>query len=116
MKQNLILLICFVNKKKLLDEILARLIELGVGGATVLDSTGVGRSKVDDVVLYQGFKDVLLGTQKDHYTILCIIKKNKMNDIAQELTKLYGDFKEKGIGFFFTVSLENVWGINLPEE
>jgi len=107
------LLVCFINKKYLLDQVLAKLIELDVGGATVLDSTGVGRSKVEDIFLYQGFKDVLRGADKDHYTVMCVIKANKVNLISKELTHVYNDFKDHGVGFFFTMPVDNVWGINL---
>ena len=107
------LLICFINKKKLLDQILAKLLELKVGGATVIDSTGIGRSKAEDVVLYHGFKDVLRGAKKDHYTVLCVVKKEKVEKIAKELEPLYGNFKEQGIGFFMTVPVDNIWGMHL---
>lgn len=109
------LLICFINKKKLLDQVLAKLIDLGVGGATVIDSTGIGRSKVEDIFLYEGFKDVLRGAEKDHFTVLCVVKSQKVTGISKELTKLYGEFKEKGIGFFFTVPVDKAWGIKLDK-
>ena len=110
------LLICFVNKKKLLDQLLARLIELGVGGATVIDSTGVGRSKVEDIALYEGFKDVLRGAQKDHYTVLCVLKQTKVKEVSASLTDVYADFEEKGIGFFFTVPVDKAWGIHFAKD
>jgi nitrogen regulatory protein PII len=112
---NLKLLICFVHKKKLLDKILAELIRQGAGGATVLNSTGVGRSKIEDVVLYEGFKDVLRSADKHHFTILCVVKSSKIKKINPALTSLYNDFSEKGVGFFLTVSVDKAWGINFPK-
>ena len=113
MKKNLILLICFVHKKKLLDKILAQVMDLGIGGATVLDSTGIGRFEAENSVLYEGFKDVLRGAQKDHYTVLCIMKKSKIKNVSEKLKILYGNFEEHGIGFFFTVPVDETWGIHL---
>lgn len=110
------LLVCFVHKKKLLDQILAKLIESNVGGATVINSTGVGRSKVSDILLYEGFKDVLRGAQKDHFTILCVIKENNLKSVANALTELYGGFTQKGIGFFLTLPVEKIWGIHFSED
>jgi len=107
------LLVCFVHKKKLLDKILAKLLEHDIGGATVFDSTGIGRSKIADVLLYEGFKDVLRGTQKDHYTILCVLEQNKIEAVANNLTELYDNFIDKGIGFFFTVPIDKIWGIHM---
>ena len=107
------LLVCFINRKELLDEVLAKLIDLGVGGATVIDSTGIGRSKVEDIMLFEGFKDVLRGTEKNHFTVLCVVKQGKAAAMAKELSKVYGGFKEQGIGFFFTVPVDKAWGINL---
>jgi len=113
---NLKLLICFTHKKKLLDKVLAKLIEHDIGGATVLDSTGIGRSKIEDVLLYEGFKDVLRGAQKDHYTTLCLLKDSKVKAVARDLTELYGNFEQKGIGFFFTVPVDDVWGVHMADK
>jgi nitrogen regulatory protein PII len=109
------LLICFIHKKRLLDQILAKLIELGTGGATVINTTGIGRSKMDDIILYEGFKDVLRGAQKDHYTVLCVIKKKNIKAVAESLSELYDNFAQKGVGFFLTMPIDNVWGIHSPE-
>jgi len=109
------LLVCFINRRSLLDKILARLIDLGVGGATVIDSTGIGRSKVEDIILFEGFKDVLRSSERDHYTVLCVIKSVKANMIAQSLTELYDNFEQSGIGFFFTVDVNKAWGIKFPD-
>lgn len=109
------LLVCFIHKKKLLDQVLAKLIELGVGGATVIDTTGVGRSKVEDILLYEGFKDVLRGAQKDHFTVLCAIQEAQIEPVAKDLSELYENFAQKGVGFFLTVPIDRVWGIHVPE-
>lgn len=110
------LLICFIHKKKLLDQVLAKLIDLGVGGATVIDSTGIGRSKADDIMIYEGYKDVLRGAKKNHYTVMCVINKSKVKEISSELTSLYGDFEQKGIGFFFTIPIDKMWGIHFKNK
>ena len=113
---NLKLLICIVNKKKMLDQVLAALFDLDIGGATVIDSTGVGRSKVEDVLLFEGFKDVLRGAQKNHYTVLVVLKKTKEKKVVASLTDIYKNFKERSIGFFFTVPIDNVWGLHMANK
>ncbi|MFH1781095.1 MAG: hypothetical protein ABH835_00535 [Patescibacteria group bacterium] len=112
--KKLELLTCYIHKKKLLDEVLERLIELDVGGVTVQDSTGIGRAQIHDIVLHSSFKNILNQGKKDHYTVQCIIPATEVNLISKELTKIYGNFKEQGIGFFFTSPVNKAWGINLP--
>ena len=105
------LLICFVNKKALLNKVTKALLDQKVGGVTILDSAGMGRTEAEDFELYEGFKNIFRLLQKDHYTVMCVMKTGKANKVAKALEKVYGGFKEKQIGFFFTVPVDKTWGL-----
>ena len=49
------LLIAVINQEELLDEILAGFLELGITGATVLRSEGMGRLLAHDIPIFAGF-------------------------------------------------------------
>ena len=109
------LLICFVNKKALLNKVTKALLDLRVGGVTILDSAGMGRSEAEDFELYEGFKNIFRLLQKDHYTVMCVMRSSKVNKVAKVLEKVYGGFKEKQVGFFFTVPVDKTWGLKVPK-
>lgn len=112
MKKNHYLLVCYVNKKKLFEDVLHVLFSLNVGGATVFHTYGIGRSQVEDVMLYQGFKDSLQrGSEKDHYTIHCIIPVSLKQKIVKNLTAAYGNFKDTSVGLFTISELMEVHGL-----
>ncbi len=105
------LLICFINKKKKLDELLSTLITNGAGGATVIPSLGVGRSMLDSVILYSGIKDLLRSAEHNHYTVLCVVDKKNMKKLTPALKKIYKNFTETKMGFFFTLPIDNILGL-----
>lgn len=112
MKKNHYLLVCYVNKKTLLENILSILFESGVGGATVFHSYGIGRSQVEDVMMYKGFKDLIQkGTEKDHFTIHCVIPASLKSKIVKKLTVAYGNFKDTSVGIFTISEQLEVYGL-----
>lgn len=105
------LLICFINKKKKLDQLLSALTANGAGGATVIPSLGVGRSMLDSVMLYSGVKDLLRSAEHSHFTVLCVVDKKNIKKLTPELEKVYENFTETKLGFFFTVPIDNTFGL-----
>ncbi|HBD05163.1 TPA: hypothetical protein DCZ32_01760 [Candidatus Uhrbacteria bacterium] len=107
------LLVCYVNKKSLLEKILGVMFELGAGGATVIKSFGIGRSQVEDAMLFTGFKDLInKSTEKDHFTIHCIIPSSLKEKITKKLTSTYGNFKDPSVGLFSIITIDEVYGLS----
>ena len=110
------LLICFAHKKDFLQKITKTLLDQKVGGVTILDSAGMGRSEAEDFKIYEGFKNIFRLLQGNHYTVLCVMRDEKVDTVAEALEKVYGGFKEEQVGFFFTVPVDKTWGLKLPKD
>ena len=67
------LLICVINDTGKVDEILEAFLEIGITGATIIDSYGMGRTLIQDVPIFAGFRNLLSGTSKYNKTILTVI-------------------------------------------
>ena len=54
-----ILMVFVLNREEYLDEILSGFVELGIGGATIIDSMGMGRILSHDIPIFAGMQDSL---------------------------------------------------------
>ena len=90
--------------------------EIGVSGATILDSTGMGRLKkaglMDDFPLLPRLEDFLSVREEPHRTILSVVENevlvDRMATIAQHII---GDLDEPHTGFLFVVPVLKAYGL-----
>jgi len=90
--------------------------EMGVSGATILDSTGMGRIKraalLDDFPLVPRLQDFLEVREEPHRTILSVVEDEalveKMAAVAQHTI---GDLDEPHTGFLFVIPVLKAYGL-----
>ncbi len=113
------LLVCVLNQEEKLDQVLAGFLKLGVTGATVLRSEGMGRVLTDEVPILSGLQTLRSRTRPQNVTILSIIDSQETLDAAVATAReLCGDFQAPGTGILFTVPVDRVEGLasELPPE
>ncbi len=108
------LLILFLNKVEKLEEVLEGFVEIGITGATVIDSVGMGHILSEEVPIFAGLRFMFAGAKPHNKTILSVIKNEKEGEAIRLLRKILGDLNKPGSGIAFTVSLDNVEGLK-PE-
>jgi nitrogen regulatory protein PII len=89
---------------------------IGVSGATLLNSTGMGRIKkaglLDDLPLMPNLQNFLGVREESHRTILSVVEDEalveKMIEIAQHII---GDLDEPHTGFLFVVPVLKAYGL-----
>jgi len=109
------LLVCVINEPNKVDEILQAFLEIGVTGATVLDSQGMGTTLVEDVPIFAGFRNVLPGLGKSNKTIFSVIKDHATVERATAaIERICGSFATPSTGILFTIPLSSVKGLR-PE-
>jgi len=109
--ENLKLFIIVLNKTEFLDDILTLFLELGVSGATIIDSVGMGRIVSKDIPIFASFSDLLSGSRPSNKTILTIVREELVDEIVDGIEKSIGDFTKTGMGIYFTLSLDQAWGL-----
>ena len=60
------LLVFVLNKPEYLDEILEALLRVDVRGATVLESTGMGRTLCEKVPIFGGIRSIIQGCRPNN--------------------------------------------------
>jgi hypothetical protein len=96
-----------LNREDLLPQVLEAYVEAGIGGATVLDSEGMGRFLTHEVPLFADFQEFMKGTRPHNKTILSVVKDEEaIQRLLSLLGKVCGDLSRPGTGIFFTVPVE----------
>ena len=105
------LLVCIVKDHHQVEEILTGFLELGLKGATVLDSRGMGQILSTQVPIFAGFKSMFPGSTAGTYMILTVVERSLVDQVIRLIEEVCGDFSRPGSGFLFTLPVEQVKGL-----
>ena len=105
------LLIAVINEEEKLDEILSGLVELGVTGATIINSEGMGRVLSHDIPIFAGLEALASRSRPQNQTIFSVIRDEKVDAVIALLQEICGDFDNGGTGIVMTVPLTRVVGL-----
>jgi nitrogen regulatory protein P-II 1 len=106
------LLIAVINEEEKLDEILSGLIELGVTGATVLRSEGMGRVVSHDIPIFAGLDMLASRSRPQNQTIFSVIRDDETVDrVIALLQEICGNLEDPATGIVFTIPVNRVVGL-----
>ena len=108
--QNKELMIVVIKESRHLDDILAGFVDIGIKGATVVDSQGMGQLLSADVPIFAGLKGVLPGGTLGSHLIFSVLDQDQVEVAIELINKVCGGFREKGLGFLFTLPVLRVHG------
>ncbi len=111
---ELVLFIFILNKPELLDDVITLFVELGIRGATVLESTGMAKYLSDEIPIFAGFREILQGARPNNRTIFTVVSKNLIPQMVRGLEEVVGSLDDPGTGVAFTLPISESWGI--PED
>lgn len=102
-----------LNDDSYLDDILTSFVDLGVKGATILDSQGMGSAIVNnelDIPLFGSLKTLLDGAHPYNKTIFTVIESEDLVErTVRRIKSLIRDNSKYGTGFMFTVPVGKVY-------
>lgn len=108
------LVIIVLNKEEFLDEILEALIEVGVTGATIVDSVGMGKTLAYHIPIFAGLKKSIKTSDYNKMIFSLVQDDQTLNKIISILDKII-DFDVPGTGILFVVPVSLVKGMHLEE-
>ncbi|HLA41706.1 MAG TPA: hypothetical protein VJ417_17005 [Candidatus Glassbacteria bacterium] len=101
-----------LNREELLGEILSGFLEIGITGATILDSMGMGRILAFDIPIFAGLRGTLAGGRPHNKTILSVLKDRATYEKAAELIEdVCGSLDDPGNGILFALPVAYAKGI-----
>lgn len=109
------LLVFICNNPEKLEEVLEGYLEIGIAGATVVDSLGMGRILATEVPIFAGFQSLFSAASANNKTVMSVIKEEgKVAEAMDMIEEVCGPLGAPGVGIAFTLKLESVRGL-MPE-
>ncbi|MDD2427063.1 MAG: hypothetical protein PHR78_03765 [Eubacteriales bacterium] len=109
-------LFIILNEVEYLDDILDCFVEIGVKGATILDSQGMGSAITNSGRGHEPFfgaiRHFLDNARPYNKTIFTVIEDEEMLATAIESVRaILGDMSKPGVGMMFTMPVGEVYGL-----
>ncbi len=105
------LLVAVINDPEKLDEILSGFLELGVTGATVVPSEGMGKLLSSDIPIFAGLQAFLAGSRPQNRMIFSVLPKALVDPALSLLQDVCGNLASPATGIAFVLPVERVVGL-----
>ncbi len=105
------LLIAVVNDPEKVDDILSGFLELGITGATIINTEGMGRVLSHDIPIFAGLQTLISRSRPQNRTIFSVVESEKVDPAIALLQEVCGDLTAPATGIAFTVPLGRVVGL-----
>jgi hypothetical protein len=97
------ILVFVLNKEELLDEILTGLLDVGVSGATVVDTMGMLQVISQDIPIFAGFRSLTTGGRPHNKTVFSVVWDEEiLKEAIAYIEETCLQFPESTIGILFT--------------
>lgn len=105
------LLVVVLNKDEYLEQVLQGFLEVGVRGATVIDSVGMGRIISYNIPIFAGLRHLFDAERPQNKTIFAVVEDTMVDDAIAMVEEICGSLDEPGAGIAFTVPISHVKGL-----
>lgn len=105
------LLLAVINDPEKLDDVLSGFVELGITGATIVDTEGMGRLLSHDIPIFAGLQTLISRSRPQNRTIFSVIEDEKIDSALALLQDVCGDLNRPATGIAFTIPLNRVVGL-----
>ena len=107
----MLLLVAVINHVEQVDDVLAGFVELGITGATVVNSAGMGHVLSRDVPIFAGLRSLTTRSRPGNQVLLSVIDESKADAAIALIQEVCGSLAAPGAGIVFTVPLDRVVGL-----
>lgn len=106
------LFVLVLHKEEYLEEVLSAFIELGVTGATVVESAGMGRIISHSIPIFSGLREDIEVERPFNKTIFAVVEEMEtIRPLIKRVEKICGSLNNPGTGIAFTIPIEEAFGI-----
>lgn len=105
------LLVAIINDPERVDEILSGFLEIGITGATIISSEGMGRLLSHDIPIFAGLQTLISGSRPQNRTILSVVSDEKVEPAIALLQEVAGDLRRGSTGIVFALPVTRVEGL-----
>lgn len=112
------ILFLVLNKTEYLDSILTEFVNVGIKGATIIDSQGMASALIEhhhnEIPFLGSLRNFINSSRPYNKTIFTVVDDDELVDKAVEaVNKVIGDISKPGFGVMFTVPVGKIY--HLPK-
>jgi nitrogen regulatory protein PII len=108
------LLIVVINQEERMEEILSGFLEIGITGATLINTEGMGRLLASEIPIFAGLEALVGRTRPRNQTLFSVMDDDKVDPALALLQEVCGDFSQPATGIVVTLPVNRVLGLK-PE-
>lgn len=106
------LLVAVIPDPAKLEEILTGFLELGIRGATIIESQGMGELLGHDIPAFAGLQSLISGSRPENRTLFSVIDDpGKVEAALRLLQQSSGGTEKPATGIAFTIPIRYVQGL-----
>jgi len=104
-------MVYILHEDRYLNEVLESLLEIGIRGASIIDTVGMLHFMSQEIPLFAGFRSLLKGSKPYNKMILSIIRERKLLEEALDaVNRTVGGIEQGDRGILFSFRLEDFIG------
>ena len=105
------LLVAVINDPEKVDQILSGFVELGITGATVLQSEGMGSVLSHDIPIFAGLQTLISGSKPQNRMIFSVVPLERVDSVIALMQEIMGNLAAPATGIVFTLPVDRVVGL-----
>jgi nitrogen regulatory protein PII len=105
------LLVAVINDPEKIEEIMSGFLELGITGATILNSEGMGNVLSYDIPIFAGLQTLISGSRPQNRMIFSVVREALVSPAIALLREIAGDLDQPATGIVFTLPIDRVEGL-----
>ncbi|MFY9542676.1 MAG: P-II family nitrogen regulator [Dethiobacteria bacterium] len=113
------LIVLVLNRVELLEDVLESLVQAGIRGATIIDSTGMGRTLAQadhEVSVLAGLRSIFQYSRPQNKTVFSVVEtKEELERATTAIKEKLGDMTRPGVGILFSLKLGEAFGLAKEE-
>ncbi len=107
------LAVVFLNRIEYLEELLSIFLEIGISGATVLDSIGMGHIISENIPIFAGLRDAFAGSSPNRKIILTVTDEDMIERMSHALDEICNSEVDQERSFMISLPIDKIFGLNL---
>lgn len=107
-----------LNKVEKLDDFLEGLMDQGITGATILNSTGMVKElarKSNDFPIFASIRFLIDSEHQENKTIFMVLKDEQVDTVRKVVRETIGDLSQPDTAVLFTLPVLSAEGVNFKE-
>ena len=110
------LAVIFLNQIEYLEELLSVFLEIGVTGASIVDTVGMGHIISEHIPIFAGLRGAFAGSSPNNKMIIAVIRDEVIASMQEAINDICNSIEDEKNSFMLTLPIDSLFGLTIPED